>query len=137
MIFRDGFADYHRILISGSVPFSFRKIFRNSVAKKLFLCFYANDSCIRWLHAMNLRLDEACIVEHCLQFFWRIGRHAFHNVCPHGITINNLHHDGELTTGFQYTTHFLQAVGKVGPKIHRFDSRYEVELPVFVGQFLG
>ena len=86
---------------------------------------------------MNLCLDETCIIKHVLQLLWRIGRHTLHHICPHRVTINDLHHDGELTARLQYTTHFLQAVGKVGPEIHSFDCRYEVELPVLIGKLLG
>ena len=86
---------------------------------------------------MNLRLGEAGIVEHGFQFLWRIGCHTLDDVCPHGVTVNDLYHDGELSAGLQYTTHLLETAGQIGPEIDGFYSRYEVELPVFVGQFLG
>ena len=86
---------------------------------------------------MNLCLDEASIIEHGLQFLRRIGRHALHDVRPHGVTIYDLHHDGELTARLQHTTHLLQTIRQIGPEIHRFYSRYKVELPVLVREFLG
>ncbi len=86
---------------------------------------------------MDFRLGEAGIVEQHFQFFRRIGRHALHYVRPHGIAVNDLHHDGELAALLEYTAYLFQAVRQIGPEIDGLYSRHEVELPVLVRKFLG
>ncbi len=57
---------------------------------------------------MNLCLGEASIIKHGLQFLRGIGRHTLYDIRPHGVTINNLYQDGELSTWLKYATHLLQ-----------------------------
>ena len=58
---------------------------------------------------MNLCLEEARIIKHGLQFLRRIGRHTFYDICPHGVIIYDLHHDGELAARLQHTAYLLHA----------------------------
>ena len=96
-----------------------RRIFRNSVAKKQNLCFYANNRGIRWFLTVDFRLGKTCFVEQFFQILRRIGCHALHYIRPLRIAIHHFYQDGELTARLQYTTSFEF------PKIHKKAAQLE------------